>query len=192
MPDTIAVIGLGAFKGCSSLTSVRVSKKVTQMHSLAFGDCYNLKELTLPDQLLVLYTYQFDNCTSLEKIIIPISVSSVWNKVFRGCTNITVFCEASEKPSNWDDDWLGVECPVVWGYRAFTISFDSKGGSYISPLSADNKTETTLPTPEKEGFVFEGWYLDEGYEQPFDPATLIDNTTLPKALKLYAKWSKAF
>jgi uncharacterized repeat protein (TIGR02543 family) len=191
MPDTIKYIREKAFEDCHYLESVRLSKNISWILDFAFNNCSNLKDITLPDNLRVLYEDTFNNCTSLEKIIIPENLYSIWGENFINCINLTVYCEAAVKPVGWDDDWLG-DRPVVWGYRAFTITFDSKGGNYISPLTTDNRTATTLPTTEKEGFVFEGWYLDEGYVEPFDPATLIDNTTLPKALKLYAKWSKAF
>jgi len=28
---------------------------------------------------------------------------------------LTIYCEATSKPSGWDRDWNYSECPVVWG-----------------------------------------------------------------------------
>ena len=64
-----------------------------------------------------------------------------------------------------------------------TITFDSQGGSLVEPISAGYGTAIQLPTPEKAGHVFVGWFLDENYTQSFTSATM----PLGGA-HLYAKW----
>ncbi|HEY8445430.1 MAG TPA: InlB B-repeat-containing protein, partial [Bacilli bacterium] len=41
----------------------------------------------------------------------------------------------------------------------------------------------SLPTPERVGYKFDGWYLDNNYQQPFTKDSIVD-----KDIKLYAKW----
>lgn len=68
------------------------------------------------------------------------------------------------------------------------ISFDSVGGTDVEQIVVvkncyiDNIASST---PTKEGFVFDGWYLDNEYNAKLDNAQgLSDATTL------YAKWAK--
>jgi len=44
-----------------------------------------------------------------------------------------------------------------------TVSFNSNGGSAVTPITVTSgSTYGTLPTPTKSGYMFEGWYKDEG------------------------------
>lgn len=71
-----------------------------------------------------------------------------------------------------------------WTPITYTITFDSQGGSLVEPISTGYGMSIQLPTPEKEGFVFVGWFLDEGFTQSFTSATM----PLGGA-HLYAKWA---
>ncbi len=65
-----------------------------------------------------------------------------------------------------------------------TLTFDEMGGTEIDDLEVDQNT-TIIPSevPTKEGYVFDGWYLDEDYlyEASFT-AGIHSNLTV------YAKW----
>lgn len=69
-----------------------------------------------------------------------------------------------------------VETPV--------LRFDSAGGSEVKELSGEAGDKISVPeAPEKEGFVFDGWYTDETY------TTVYEFTTMPeKSVTVYAKW----
>lgn len=50
----------------------------------------------------------------------------------------------------------------------YTITFDSKGGSNVAPLSVRNgKTATKPADPVYEGKTFLGWYKDEAFTEPY-------------------------
>lgn len=67
----------------------------------------------------------------------------------------------------------------------FTITFDTQGGSEVKPLVLKEGETITLPSnPAKEGYVFDGWYLDSSYTQAFDSTKRIDSNMV-----LYAKWT---
>ena len=66
----------------------------------------------------------------------------------------------------------------------FTITFDTQGGSEVKQLVLKEGETITLPSnPAKEGYVFDGWYLDSSYTQAFDSTKRIDSNMV-----LYAKW----
>jgi uncharacterized repeat protein (TIGR02543 family) len=73
--------------------------------------------------------------------------------------------------------------------QTFKLIFDAQGGS-TSALTGDIVYGTTygnLPVPEREGFIFGGWYADAALTQPIK-ATDTFGTASWQAL--YAKWSK--
>lgn len=81
---------------------------------------------------------------------------------------------------------LGV-CLVACGDEpvTFTVTFDTQGGSEIAPLLITEGVEITLPEdPTKDGYTFDGWYLDEEFVNGFlESQVIIENVTL------YAKWN---
>ncbi|MDO9630100.1 MAG: InlB B-repeat-containing protein [Acholeplasmataceae bacterium] len=67
------------------------------------------------------------------------------------------------------------------------IHFDTLGGNIIEDIILDQyETLTSIPIPIKEGYTFEGWYIDDDYVTPF----VIDETALEKEMTLYAKWNR--
>ena len=68
----------------------------------------------------------------------------------------------------------------------YTLSFDSKGGSFVQAVSAfAGETVQLTQKPTRSGYTFDGWYTNSSYTgTPITSIVLTDNTTL------YAKWSK--
>ncbi|MBR5271565.1 MAG: InlB B-repeat-containing protein, partial [Clostridia bacterium] len=75
--------------------------------------------------------------------------------------------------------------PGGGGVATYILKFETNGGNTIAPLSKTKGTsiDLTVYKPVKEGFVFEGWYLDSALTKPVDKVTLNSNMTV------YAKWS---
>lgn len=112
IPNTVKVIGKGAFKNCNKLRNVIFHNKVTVIESMAFYNCTelisinmpnsvkkigiytlsrckNLKEATLPSNTLSeLPNGLFDGCSSLSKINLPIGLKSIGNRAFADCTSL--------------------------------------------------------------------------------------------------------
>jgi uncharacterized repeat protein (TIGR02543 family) len=68
----------------------------------------------------------------------------------------------------------------------YTVSFDTNGGNDVSPLIVTSGQTISAPTdPVKDGFVFKGWYTDNGtFENAFD----FDSTVITADITLYAYW----
>lgn len=66
-----------------------------------------------------------------------------------------------------------------------TLSFNEAGGSEIADMTV-NKGTAFVPSevPTKEGYVFDGWYLDEDYLYEASFSAGINNN-----LTVYAKWT---
>ena len=72
----------------------------------------------------------------------------------------------------------------VPGPTTYTITFNSDGGSAVSPIPAVSGSSVRLPTPTQTGFTFNGWFTaptgGSGVQSPF---TVSQNVTL------YAQWT---
>lgn len=62
------------------------------------------------------------------------------------------------------------DCPVIDGGTGTIYKFDTMGGNNIDNINICNTCadalhidEIELPTPTKEGYIFEGWYSDTNY-----------------------------
>ena len=55
----------------------------------------------------------------------------------------------------------------------------------IDPIQVRANQTAVLPVPEKDGYKFMGWFVDENYETPFDPETVITGD-----LTLYGKFEE--
>lgn len=71
-----------------------------------------------------------------------------------------------------------------WSPNLYTISFQSNSNYDDTPIHFYVEEQITLPTITKENYSFNGWYMDESFNEMF---TL---THMPAHnLVLYAKWS---
>jgi uncharacterized repeat protein (TIGR02543 family) len=73
-----------------------------------------------------------------------------------------------------------------WMIKQFTITFDTKGGTTIYPITQDFNTSLTPPfNPTRIGYVFAGWFSDEALTKQY-----IFPSTMPAAnIKVYASWN---
>lgn len=100
-------------------------------------------------------------------------------------------------------DWYKeAECTNVWDFEnetvsqditlyakwtsiAYTVTFETNGGSAIEAQLVPEGTFATkpVPAPTKEGYLFEGWYTEQTMTNLFD-----FYTPITKDITLYAKW----
>lgn len=69
----------------------------------------------------------------------------------------------------------------------FSINFETNGGTPINTIMLDEGDTLLLDavTTTKQGYVFDGWYTDQLFEQSFDQVVTSDIT-------LYAKWLEIY
>ena len=97
MPDTVTTIDEAAFELCESLTTVRLSTRLSHIDNSAFKNCTSLSTITLPPTLNSIYDWAFMYCTSLKHINIPKSISLFGAEVFAGSGLETVDFEEGLK-----------------------------------------------------------------------------------------------
>lgn len=98
------------------------------------------------------------------------------------------------KSENFESEWVfdvdvvdsDITLYAKWLVETETcmISFNTNGGNDIEPVSVEKgNTITGLPTPVKDGFVFDGWFTDDACTNSFDESMVIASD-----MTLYAKW----
>ncbi len=69
--------------------------------------------------------------------------------------------------------------------NGYIVTFEENGGTEYEILTTDKKGQMIeLPTPERFGYVFEGWFLDETLETPVGGDAYVPT----KDITFYAKW----
>ena len=89
LPESVKSIGNQAFNGCSSLSSINIPEGVTSIGSSAFRDCSSLSSISLPESLTSIGIYAFRDCSSLSSINIPDGVTSIGEHTFSGCSSLS-------------------------------------------------------------------------------------------------------
>ena len=84
----VIIIGRGAFKGCSGLTSVTIPNSVKSIAYDAFNGCSGLTSVTIPNSVKSIGYDAFNGCSGLTSITIPNSVTSIGGRAFSGCENL--------------------------------------------------------------------------------------------------------
>ncbi len=69
----------------------------------------------------------------------------------------------------------------------FMVRFNTNGGTSVKSIKIKKGEAITLPnSPTKEGYIFDGWYLDSSCVEALEEGYLVK-----KSITLYAKWKEA-
>lgn len=125
IPETVTVIGEGAFQDCINLESVNLPSKITMIYSYTFCGCKNLKGTTIPSDVQYIGEEAFADCLAFESIVIPARVTKIGAYAFRsfsGCSGSIIFeisdgwkiYDSSEKAINIIDFKNSASEPVMY------------------------------------------------------------------------------
>lgn len=197
IPASMTVIGDWAFYGCY-MGSVSIHSNVTSIGDSAFYACSYLTQIDIPASVTSIGEEAFRMCERLEAVTIPESVTSIGWWAFTGCPVLhDIYFGGTQ--SQWDrmspDLALGSSTPTVHCLKAepepeqtYSVTFDANGGSVraVAFNLKNGDTYGTLPIPDREGYVFDGWYTaPSGGQQVRDG----DTVSLSKDQILYAHWT---
>lgn len=88
IPDTVEVIGGGAFEDNMNIELVVVPNSVKRIDPYAFWGCENLDTVVLGRGMSEVGDYSFAGCTGLEQMAIPENVAAIGAGAFSGCVNL--------------------------------------------------------------------------------------------------------
>ena len=133
---SVTSIGVGAFSGCTSLTSVIIPDSVTDIGGSTFSGCTSLTSVIIPDSVTDIGGGAFSGCTSLTSIIIPESVTSIGDEVFDDCTQFPVL---SLEDINNNEAYKYIKL-TVYVYSGSCAERYAKRESYIYYVEKDAET----------------------------------------------------
>ena len=89
IPNSVTSIGVRAFSGCSSLTSITIPNSVTNIGNGAFNGCSSLTSIVIPNSVTSIGEETFKGCSSLTSVALPNTLINIGKCVFCGCFNLT-------------------------------------------------------------------------------------------------------
>lgn len=133
IPNDVTTIGLGAFSGCTGLTTITIPNNVTTIGSVAFEDCNNLITVIIPNSVTSIGAGAFSDCSSLKTIAIPNSVIFIDSNAFdhSGLTSVTIPNSVTEIGGGafaWCGDLENVYSNIVTPFNIDSYTFQ-----HISP-----------------------------------------------------------
>jgi hypothetical protein len=166
IPDSVKIIGGGAFDYCSSLESVTIPDSVTIIGDGAFASCNFLKPITIPDSVTSIGNDAFYACHNFESIIIPDSVTSIGGGAFGVCNSlesITILnpdCELFDSP----------EYHTLYFPYIASNTFSTGWGYAYNGVIKGYEGSTAQAYAEKYGFRFESLGPAPAKSEPQTPA----------------------
>ena len=99
MNDNVRFIAPQAFKGCTSLTSVKFPERMEAIGAEAFMDCTGLKEVEIPQGIRFVEDGTFMGCKALTTVTLPKSIERLCQDAFKGCSSLTtIVCPKKYTP----------------------------------------------------------------------------------------------
>lgn len=199
-PDGLTQIGEKLCYGATALESVTFGNAVKSIGNHAFLGCKAIKEIKLPASLESIGNYAFRGCVELKSVFLGGNILSVGSHAFNGCKYLTLYCEASAQPEDWDSRWNSGYRPVLWGCVL------SEDGEYVNSFVASENcvsnptAKNGIAKPSREGYTFTGWeaivngkqvtvVLDDNTQEPL-PEGFVRISDLTDGTVIYSTWTE--
>jgi len=76
---------------------------------------------------------------------------------------------------------------IVCGGSEIKVSFETNGAEKIAPITAKEGKEVALPTPQREDYRFDGWYLTSDFS-----GEAVETVIASANVTYYAKWTRVY
>ena len=127
IPDSVTSIGMGAFGGCSSLTTIEVgagnmnytevngvlfNKEKTLLHTYPVGKTG--ANYVIPDSVTSIGEWAFAECANLTSITIPDGVTSIGHAAFAACESMNAVTFLGDAPKVKNDDTFKYSSSIIY------------------------------------------------------------------------------
>jgi hypothetical protein len=190
IPSGVTSIGVAAFDGCASLTSVAIPSSVTNIEDYAFAGC-GLTNVTIPNGVTGIGDSAFEGCTSLTSVTIPGSVTAIGEAAFAGCTGLTSVYFEGDAPtadqtvfqfdpatvyyspvtSGWSSTFAGL--PAVPTTAQAQFNYETIAGGITITAYTGFGGAVVIPS------FINGMFVTSIGEAAFNACTNLTNVTIP-------------
>ena len=104
IPETVTLIGEGAFMDCASLETINIPEAVTGIDRGAFVACTSLEEITIPANVTYVHEEAFTACESLVSLTINNPSLAYENWGLEELPDLTVYAPEGSAVMQWAGD----------------------------------------------------------------------------------------
>lgn len=149
IPDTVMVIGNGAFEACTALENVTVGNYLgCLIGNSAFKLCSSLTEVNLGTGVTTIEDEAFKDCNALEELYLPNQITFIADNTFSGCDNLIVSMEKDTYVYTYVNSHGLKYIPVttskfkysVVNYKATIIAYTGSDTEIVIPSQIDDYT----------------------------------------------------
>ena len=158
IPNTVAVIGQGAFGNCIGLTSITIPNSVTSVQTRAFKGCSSLHTVIIAGATSG-SLHVFNDCMSLKTVYCYAKEAPKVNAAFVIC-NAPIeegtlyvpysFLENYKATAGWKK--FGTILPIT-----YKVTYMVDGEEYATDSVYYDEPIIPIDIPAKEGCIFSGW-----------------------------------
>ena len=88
IPDTVEVVGEGAFAFCGRLQELHLGAGIKKIEKGAFSWCQSLKRVAVPDSVEDVGELAFFTCSELEELQLGAGIKKIEKGAFRDCSSL--------------------------------------------------------------------------------------------------------
>ena len=137
VPDTVTAIHGYAFRNCTDLQTVKLSKRLTSLGSLSFANCVSLVAIEIPKSLKEVSSTEspFEGCGKLATVTFEEGTTQVVDRLFQACPGLTSIDIPASITSIGSNAFLGSALEEVTFHDGLqSIGFRSFEGTKLTKL----------------------------------------------------------
>ena len=160
---TAEILAIKNASGIVTIPSSYNSKPVTRINQYSLiGYNGGVVMVDISDGIEFISTYAFYGSPMLRYVNIPSSVSAVNYHGFYALSSLTIYAEATEKPSNWDSTWYYNIKSVIWNSQLngevssdelYLFSTSGSNATILAYLGIWSLTEPLIIPSNIEGYT---------------------------------------
>ena len=123
IPNTVTMIGAGAFRNCAGITSMTIPSSVTEIGSGAFSNCPDLTSVTIPNSVTDIGPSAFYYCSQLKSVVSEITEPyDIYNVFDYIAEDATLYVPAGTMSKYQDAEGWNSIANIVEGSSGVTLS----------------------------------------------------------------------